>query len=336
MDLLQFSVYNSRYEINGISIAAQTRKNSKRGTHMNREFADILGKLKENHEAALERTVEGHTYIRKFAQQERLILLGAGHVSQAVADFAAKLDFSVTVVDDRPFFANASRFPAASEIICEQFVTAIREKLHIYSRDYVCVLTRGHRWDADCLRAILPGEMPYYLGMIGSRRRVSGLLALLKDEGFDPKRLEKIHTPIGLSIGALTPAEIAISIAAELILERRSLPKEEEVLEQTNVDEAMLCYAAEADIPKAMILVLETKGSTPAKTGAMMLLDHAGHTFGTVGGGCSEGEALLKARRLLGTGGSEVVYVDLTNEIAEEEGMVCGGTMKLLLEDISL
>ena len=309
---------------------------------MNAEFKNILQELSENHEAYLRRTAEGQTYTRKFALTERLILLGAGHVAQATAKFASMLDWDVTVVDDRPAFANASRFPEAKEIICDQFVHAIQNKLHIHPRDYVCVLTRGHRWDADCLRAILPARaagslpspQPYYLGMIGSRRRVSGLMDILKGEGFSQDALSRIHSPIGLRIKAETPSEIAISIVAEMIQERHSRAADEEVLTQTDTDFNMLSFISVAKCPCVMMLVLSTLGSAPALPGAMMLMTQDGRTFGTVGGGCSEGEAMSCAKRLMGTGASEVISVDLTNDVAEDEGMVCGGTMKILVEDL--
>ncbi len=301
---------------------------------MENEFVSILNALEKNREAVLERTVDGTTYKRAFSLPERLILLGGGHVSQAVARFASMLDFDVTVVDDRAAFANEGKFPEAQKIICEEFVTAIQEKLSIQSGDYVCVLTRGHQWDAECLRAILPGTMPFYLGMIGSRRRVTGLLQLLEEEGFSPERLSRIHTPIGLRINASTPQEIAVSIIAEMILVRRSRPIDKTILEQTNADMDMLRFMADRQTPKASLLVLATRGSTPAKTGAMMTIDLQGRTYGTVGGGCSENEAIRKAMQLIGTGQSESLEIDLTNEVAAEEGMVCGGTMKLLIEDL--
>ena len=286
---------------------------------MNQEFGEILRELSREHEAHLTRTAGGRTYVRKFALTERLILLGAGHVSQETARFASMLDWDVTVVDDRLAFANAERFPEAKEIICDQFVNAIRNQLHIHPRDYVCVLTRGHRWDADCLRAILPGPQPYYLGMIGSHRRVSGLMEILKEEGFAPELLERIHSPIGLRIRAQTPAEIAVSIVGEMIQERRSRVQEQEYLEQADANQDMLRFAAEADCPRAMMMVLDTKGSAPASSGAMMVIAEDGRTFGTVGGGCSEGEAMSCARRLMGTHASEVITVDLTNEVAEDD-----------------
>ncbi len=302
---------------------------------MTEEFAALLEQLAEGREAALTRTVDGRLYTRRFARPERLILLGAGHVSQAVAELAAKLEFAVTVVDDRPEFANRTRFPDAAEIVCDDFASAIRA-LRIRPLDYVCVITRGHRFDGDCLRAILPGEeMPYYLGMIGSRRRTAVQLKLLEEEGFDPERIRSVHTPIGIPIKALTPMEIAVSIAAELILARRSRPTDESYLERTDADEALLRFAADTQTPKAMLLVLESRGSTPAKTGSMMIVDKAGRSAGTIGGGCCEAEALRKAERLIGTGRAEVVDADLSNEVAADEGMACGGSLKILVEDIS-
>lgn len=301
---------------------------------MQNEFARLLEELSAGREAVLRRTADGTDYTRVFAAPERLILLGAGHVSQAVAELAAKLDFAVTVVDDRPSFANSERFPDAEHIVVDDFASAIRA-LGVRVTDYVCVITRGHRCDGDCLRAILPGrEMPFYLGMIGSRRRTSAQLQMLAEEGYDAERIRQIHTPIGLPIKALTPMEIAVSIVAELILTRRSRPVDPTRLERTDADEAVLRFAADGGTPKAMLLVLESRGSTPAKTGSIMVVDRDGRSAGTVGGGCCEAEALRAAARLLRTGGSEVVFTDLTNEVAAEEGMACGGTMKILVEAI--
>ena len=143
--------------------------------------------------------------------KERLIVLGGGHIALPVCEFASKCGFEVYVVDDRPAFANAPRFPWAAGVICDSFENGI-EQLKITPYDFVVVITRGHRHDADCLRAILPGKQPAYLGMIGSRRRVRGLLDMLVEEGFSKENIERICTPIGLKIGAVTPEEIAVSI----------------------------------------------------------------------------------------------------------------------------
>ncbi|MBO4937834.1 MAG: XdhC family protein [Oscillospiraceae bacterium] len=301
----------------------------------NQDFQQILDKLDRGEIPSLTKTIEGKTYTRLFLPENRLIILGGGHIAQPLCAMASMLDFAVTVVDDRIAFANSERFPQASRIICNSFGNAIAN-LDISPSDYVCVITRGHRWDADCLRQILAGTYPSYLGMIGSGRRVEGLLRLLGEEGFSGADLERIHAPIGLKINAQTPAEIAVSICAELIAHRRryvrNLP--DTVLTQTNTDYGTLRFLAESPLPKACALVLSSTGSTPVKSGAMMGIDQLGSGFGTIGGGCSEAAVMSKARRIMGTGTSCVVQIDMSNDVAESEGMVCGGTMRVLLEDV--
>jgi xanthine dehydrogenase accessory factor len=299
----------------------------------NTEFSSILSAVSGGEAAYLRRTAGQESFTRKFSPPERLIILGGGHVAQPVCKIAAMLDYAVTVVDDRPAFANRERFPDAEQVICDAFPHAI-EGLKIRPSDYVCVVTRGHRYDADCLRVLLPGSAPAYLGMIGSRRRVAGLMKLLRDEGFDGGRLDAIHAPIGLDINAQTPTEIAVSICAELVAVRRKNAVDEAVLPQTNTDMDVLRFLAQDGGPRAMLLVLSTRGSTPVEAGALMAIDPIGRSYGTIGGGCSENAVTLKARRLLGSGKSEVAEVDMTNEVAEDEGMVCGGTMRVLIEDV--
>ncbi len=297
----------------------------------------ILLLCKAGKSAAMAFEADGTEYIRNFRPRERLILLGGGNISQALAVFAAQLDFSVWVADDRPAFANHTLFSCADEVICGAFPDAIT-KIGIREGDYVAVLTRGHRWDAECLRLILPGRRPKYLGMIGSKRRVSGLLRLLEEEGFDREVLAAIHSPIGLSIGALTPEEIAISILAELIQCRRQdtdcrRKSSFLICEDTNL--SLLEFLVQEPTPKALLVVYETHGSTPVKTGAVMAVDQNSRTIGTIGGGCGEHSVMMKAYSLIGTGRRCCVTVDMSNDIAEEEGMVCGGQMRVLIEDVS-
>ena len=302
---------------------------------IHQEFEHILRETEEGRAASMVREVSGERYVRAFIPEDRLIVLGGGHIAVPLCKMASMLDFTVTVVDDRPQFANTERFPDAANVICDSFENAIRY-LKIRPTDYVCVITRGHRWDKDCLRIILDGTYPEYLGMIGSRRRVTGLLALLLEEGFDPEKLKAIHTPIGLKIGAQTPAEIALSICAEMVMHRRSHQgkAEDAVLDRTDTDFGLLHFLAEKKEPGALMTVLSVKGSTPVESGAIMAVDRIGRMYGTIGGGCGEAEVMSAARRIAGTCASRVVEVDMTNEVAEEEGMVCGGTMKVLIEDL--
>lgn len=150
---------------------------------------------------------------------EKLLVLGGGHVALPIVQLGKNLDFEVTVVDDRPEFASPERFPEADQVICGPFAKVLKE-YPLDENTYVVLVTRGHTWDGICLKAIL--DRPWkYIGMIGSKRRVITLLSNLEEKGFDPERLDRIHSPIGLDIGSETPEEVAVSIMAEVIAVRR-------------------------------------------------------------------------------------------------------------------
>ena len=300
------------------------------------QFRTILQRLTDGCSAELRLQTPEGVFTRRFRPESRLLILGGGHIALPLSQIGALLGYAVTVVDDRPEFASFSRFPAAADVICDSFSAALA-RLAPRPEDSVCIVTRGHRWDAECLRAVLSGPMPAYVGMIGSRRRVAMLMEQLTAEGFPAERLARVHAPIGLKIGAVTTAEIAVAIGAELVQERRAAPSADgpEVLEQTNTDMALLRFLADPAEEKALLAVLAAEGSTPAKPGAMMAVGRIGNGVGTIGGGCGEAAALARARRLIGTGGSCVMQVDLTNDDAARQGMVCGGTMQVFLADVS-
>ena len=130
-------------------------------------------------DVTFEESADGHSVAGEpFSPPERLVVLGAGHIALPVCEFAAKSGFEVYVCDDRPSFANEGRFPDAAQVLCDSFENCIRQ-LKITSYDYIVIITRGHTHDADCLREIFKGTQPAYLGLIGSRRRVKGLLDML-------------------------------------------------------------------------------------------------------------------------------------------------------------
>lgn len=270
-----------------------------------------------------------------FFPKERLIILGGGHVALPVAEFGARVGFLVTVVDDRLSFANPGRFPMAEKVICNDFGHAIKE-LKIQESDYICIVTRGHRHDADCLRMIGKGKEPAYLGMIGSRRRVGIVKQELLEEGYDPERMSRLKSPIGLKIGGVTPEEIAISILAEIIQVKRMDREDKRVKNRSDLDfDVLKRLAEEPDESKAVVTVIESKGSSPRGAGAKMIVYRDGRILGSIGGGCSEAAVLGEARSLIGSGRYKVVHVDLTGEAAEDEGMVCGGIMDVLVEDFA-
>ena len=151
-----------------------------------------------------------------------LYICGAGHVGMHLAKIAAHTGFDTIAVDDRPTFANRERFPDAKEIHAEPWEDAF-EKLAPNESSYIVVVTRGHRDDMRVLRWAV-STPARYIGLIGSKRKVIEIYKVLKSEGIAREKLERVHAPIGIAIGALTPEEIAVSIAAELIAVRRHAP----------------------------------------------------------------------------------------------------------------
>lgn len=151
----------------------------------------------------------------------QLVIAGAGHVGQALAAIAGPLGFEMTVIDDRPDFATAARFPQASHCIVGEIEDELA-KLELTERSYVIIVTRGHRHDGKALGAVVRSKARY-VGLIGSKRKIRRILEDLAEQGVPRAELERVHAPIGLDIGAVTVPEIAISIAAELVAVRRGL-----------------------------------------------------------------------------------------------------------------
>lgn len=153
-----------------------------------------------------------------------LYIFGAGHVSTAVANVASQAGFKIGVIDDREAFANAERFPMATELFTS-YAEAF-EKIQPNSATYLLIVTRGHSGDMRVLdwaiRTEARGFVPRYIGMMGSKRKVIAVYKALEKEGLTFAQLDRVNAPVGLDIGALTPEEIAISITAELIAVRRN------------------------------------------------------------------------------------------------------------------
>ena len=177
-------------------------------------------------------------YAEVHRRPARLVVVGAGHIGLALARTAALLGFPVSVLDDRDEFASDERFPEGVAVQRMDFGDPFADVVP-GPADFVVLVTRAHRYDYDCLRALLDGDsVPRYIGMVGSRRRVRAAYRQLLESGVDRARVEAIYAPIGVEIGAETPEEIALSIAAEIVAVRRgvkargSLRDEERILER--------------------------------------------------------------------------------------------------------
>jgi len=188
-----------------------------------RVVADARVALAEGHSRLLRYTVEGGTLQVFVDVQERpptLLIVGAGHIAMPLAKLGKLLGFYVAVLDDRPAFANRTRFPEADEIIVDYFQSGL-SKFPIDAATYIVLVTRGHQYDLDCLLQVLDAPAKY-LGMVGSQRRIRGVFELLsKERGIPGYKLDRVYSPIGLDLGAETPAEIAVAIMAEIVKVRR-------------------------------------------------------------------------------------------------------------------
>lgn len=149
-----------------------------------------------------------------------LILFGGGHVSLHVSRIASLAGFETIIVDDRQAFANKDRFPEALETHAGPWEESF-PLLKTSEFTYIVIATRGHKADLECLRWAI-GQPARFVGMIGSKRKLVEFFKALEAEGVPAERLERVHSPVGLDIGALTPQEIAVAVVAEIIAVRRN------------------------------------------------------------------------------------------------------------------
>ena len=180
------------------------------GIHENRPRPDSSPRFQPGEDGAWRMTLP-------LSRDYRVYIFGAGHVSAALAPLLLRLDFPVTVYDPRPELAAPQRFSGA-QVLCGDF-EEIAQRLRLGPRDYAVVMTPEHAMDFTVLRQLLTTEARY-IGCIGSRRKTAYVNQLLTEAGFSQSDIQRIHAPIGLPIGARTPEEIAVSIAAQLIQNR--------------------------------------------------------------------------------------------------------------------
>ncbi len=182
-------------------------------------------------------------YLELHSPQPELLVVGAGHIAQPLVALGAMLDFRVRVLDDRPEFATHERFPEADEVLRVDFSDPFKE-IPIHSGSHIVMVTRGHKYDYECVRRLMLSPVqPMYVGMIGSRRRVRATFSQLLDEGISRERLATVRAPLGLDLGAETPAEIAVAVMAEIVLLWRGgsgmpLADRERVLERFFTEDA--------------------------------------------------------------------------------------------------
>ena len=269
----------------------------------------------------------GDVFRERIGRQPKLIICGAGHVSVPIIKMGKMLGFAVTVLEDRPRFADNARAAGADTVVCEAFEKAL-EGIHGDSDSWFVIVTRGHRYDSICLENILHKTYAY-VGMMGSRRRVAIVKDQLEESGISRETLDAVHTPIGLKIGAETPEEIAVSVMAEIIQVKNSREKG-----GGYSSEMMGALVSEDGRKKVFATIVSRKGSAPRSVGTKMLIFEDGTTVDTIGGGCVESEIMQKALLMMRAGEPrfQVCRVDMTADAAEDEGMVCGGVVEVMME----
>lgn len=281
-----------------------------------------------------------------FTLPPRLVLLGGGHVSQALCQMARLLDYQVTVIDDRSEFVTVERFPHAQRI-CADFST-LGQVLPTVPGTFYAVLTRGHQWDLLCVETILKkAPQRGYLGMIGSRRKVAQTLENLRLKGFSEEEISHICAPIGLDIGAQTPAEIAVSIIAQLI----QISRQNGSSHPSSFLSDLQQLEKKERLSGALALIIHKEGSAPRAEGSMMVRETDGTVIGTIGGGAlehavQEDLARLSQSRPSDSGNPDIQEAlselfpkrfaclktySVSNEESANLGMICGGKVTILL-----
>jgi xanthine dehydrogenase accessory factor len=155
-------------------------------------------------------------YLEPVHPPAHLVIAGAGHIGRALAHIGRLLDFEVTVIDDRSEFANSERIPDADRLIVDDIGKAL-SGIEMTSDTYIVIVTRGHKADADALKACIQTDIPY-IGMIGSKRKIELMRKkFLERKWATAEEFDRVHAPIGIEIGSQTVQEIAVSIAAQLI-----------------------------------------------------------------------------------------------------------------------
>ncbi|MBQ2970919.1 MAG: XdhC family protein [Ruminococcus sp.] len=217
-----FEKINDIFEKNERAFLITSIKNGKIGIyHDNEVFGlspsfDITPFLKNTPTM----TEDKSYFFEPLSNSEFVYIFGGGHISQALCRMLSLTDFNVIVYENNGNFSDIRLFDGAKRVVKADF-TEINENINITHNDYCVVLTRGHESDNEVLSQIM-SKHPSYLGVIGSKKKVTFMKEYLLSCGFSKEDIEKIHSPIGLSIGAVTPAEIAVSITAELIRHRAS------------------------------------------------------------------------------------------------------------------
>ncbi len=251
-----------------------------------------------------------------------LVLFGFGHIGKAVYKIARMLNMRLVIFDDRKDVKDDDEYDA--EFHLDDY-RALFSSVYSFENPYFLIFTHGHKADQDALCYTLKNYAnARYIGMIGSRKKIELTYDALEKKGIDKNDLKRVHAPIGLDINAESPAEIAISIMAEIIRTYR------EDKNQTELDSSMLKYLSAQDERAVLIRIVETSGSGPRKKGTEMAVTEKS-LFLTIGGGAIEKKCIDIARSMLKENKTFCIK-DFSLNPDGNLGMACGGEAKVLFK----
>lgn len=276
--------------------------------------------------------IEGNTvFYELLGREKRIVICGGGHVSIPIIQLGLMIGCPVTVLEDRPQFAEHASQAGATKVICDSFENGLAQ-IPGDTDTFFIIVTRGHRSDQLCLKLISQKDHAY-IGMMGSRTRVSKVKESLLADGVDEDILDSLHAPIGLDIKAETPQEIAVAVMAEIIAVKNSRTQN---CGYTRELKHALRQTREQGDRAVLATIIKRKGSAPRKVGTKMLIFPDGSTTGTIGGGCAEAAVIQKAVQIMERESPLPMthQIDITGRTAEDEGMVCGGIVDFLLERV--
>lgn len=284
--------------------------------------------LKFNPDIMLENGIldveNGKVFAERLTTSVRLIVCGAGTVGLEVIKLGKQLGINVVVLEDRRSYADMANKLGADKVLCMEFDKAL-DTLEQRDTDYYVVVTREHRFDKLCISKIL-NRKKSYVGMMSSRNRAAILKSALMEEGYSKECLDEIHSPIGISIKAETPAEIAVSIMAEIISCKNDTVKTEGY--QNEILEKIITESEEKMI---LATIVKRTGSAPRDIGTKMLIFENESYVGSVGGGWIEANVLAFAKEMFMTNKKYCIY---ETDKASEDAVLCGGYETIYLEMI--
>ena len=283
-----------------------------------RELAEEIRELPPERAGILE-WAGMRVFLEQISGGRKLVICGAGHVALSVIRLCLTLGFEITVIEDREEYAAKAREAGAHRVVCRPFGEALDGIAGDFSTSFV-IMTREHAHDAECLRRILR-KPSAYTGMMGSRSRTDQIRRQMLEEGFDARKTEQLHMPIGLPIGSRTPGEIAVSVAAELISVLNAAAPGEGFPE--GMPEEL------AGRPQGILaMIVEKKGEAPRRPGTKMLVRSDGSFLGTVGGGYAEVLILRTAGQMI----REACRKSRLVTVSMKKGdMHCGGEITVFL-----